>query len=127
MILSPKHGLNPSLMVCWLCLKETGVALCGRILKGDDQEAPPRIADTEPCPTCREYMQQGIILISVDDEKTTDKKNPYRTGGWVVVKEEAVKRILIEGEFRDRVLESRCAFITDDVWDKIGLPREKAS
>lgn len=41
----------------------------------------------DPCDKCRDYMEQGILLISVDPKRTQDRHNPYRTGGWVVIKE----------------------------------------
>jgi hypothetical protein len=80
----------------------------------------PKLAcyDKEPCDKCKEYMKQGIILISVRDGEGGD--NPYRTGGWTVIKEEAVRRM-----FKDVDLYKRVAFVHDSVWDMVGLPREK--
>jgi hypothetical protein len=64
-----------------------------------------------------------VILISV--RETTDpeeQKNPYRTGGWVVVKEEAVERIFDPASAK-AVLKRRMAFVTDETWDQLGIPR----
>lgn len=36
--LSKKHGLNPSITVCPICGKETGIALLGK-LKGDEKSS----------------------------------------------------------------------------------------
>lgn len=121
--LSPKHGLNPSLTVCFLCLKDIGVALVGRILKGDDPEAPRRMFDREPCAECKSWMEKGIILISVDETKTTDSKNPFRTGGWVVVSEDYVKHILNPGPLLEQTLKGRYAVVPDELWDMLKLPR----
>lgn len=50
--LSPKYGVNPSVLHCFICGKETGVALLGK-LKGD-AEAPHNISDpNEICDDCR--------------------------------------------------------------------------
>ncbi len=121
--LSDKHGVNPSLMQCFVCGKDVGVALFGR-MKGD-QEAPRRVClDQEPCDACREFMKLGIILISVDGERSKDDlKNPYRTGGWVVVTEDYIRRTVTEPELLKQTLEARVAFLPDEVWNALGLPR----
>lgn len=123
LILSEKHGVNPTMPVCFFCNKEKGeIYLLGR-MKGD-REAPLRaVWNMEPCPECAHYMEKGIILISVDPELTSDKNNPWRTGGWVVVKEEAVRKIFEKGPLLDSIMEHRFAFVEDDCWDAIDLPR----
>ena len=122
--LSPKHGVNPSLMQCFYCLKDYGVALFGKI-GGKDEEAPHKVCfgpGSEPCDDCKKHMDQGIILISVDESKTDDPKNPYRTGGWAVVREEMICRVF-GGQMAENVCKSRVAFLEDEAWDMIGLPR----
>lgn len=123
--LSEKHGVNPSLLQCFVCMKDVGLALMGRL--PGDAEAPRRICpDREPCEECKEFMKQGIILISVDEERTEDRENPWRTGGWVVVKEEAFVRIFGNDEASGLVeaaVKSRVCFVPDGVWDIVGLPR----
>lgn len=74
--------------------------------------------DKEPCDKCKEYMENGTILISVrDGEEEKQKDNPYRTGGWVVITKEAAERMF--GENAPKI-----AFVEDELWDKIGLPRK---
>lgn len=133
--LDPVHGANPGMEQCYLCLGDKGVILWGRIKAatrkalaesgypaGNDGAAPRRVVlGPEPCDKCKEFMSQGVILISVREGK--NGTDPYRTGGWVVVKEEAI-RAVFHGEAAERVLEARMAFVTDDVWDRCGLPRE---
>ncbi len=121
--ISPKHGVNPSVTVCFFCGEAMGVALFGA-LKGDAEAPSSCVLDMEPCEKCREWMKQGIILISADRSRG-DEKNPYRTGGWAVVKEEAVKMLITSEELLARVLVSRCCFIDDEDWDRVGLPRRK--
>jgi hypothetical protein len=65
-------------------------------------------------------MKQGIILVSVKDEND-DHKNPYRTGGWVVMKEAGIHRIFSK-EYADQLMKTRFGFITDTAWKKLGLP-----
>jgi len=115
--LSEKHGVNPAIPKCFYCLGDKNeLLLCGRLPK--DQEAPRNMVwDMEPCDQCKAYMAQGIIVISVKDgegEKTEADRalhvrsqeftparqmrpfvpNPYRTGGWWVMREEGLARIL---------------------------------
>lgn len=78
------------------------------------------VYDQEPCDKCKEFMTQGIILISVRDGESGD--NPYRTGGWVVIKEEAAKKMFTDDRLLGKV---RCIFVEDTTWDKLGLPRGK--
>jgi hypothetical protein len=76
-------------------------------------------------------MEQGIILISIsDDTKEEDMKgkipNPYRTGGWCVVKQSFVERVMKPDDpMLDFMRRHRFAFITDQAWDFLGLPREE--
>lgn len=121
--LSPRHGVNPSLDCCFFCMKPKGLALFGQ-LRGD-QEAPRHVVtDHEPCNECKGWMEQGVVLISVDESKTEDKQNPWRTGGYCVVTEEAVRRFVTPPELAEDICKKRVAFIPDDAWDKLGLPKE---
>ena len=80
--------------------------------------------DKEPCDKCKGYMEQGIILISIDEEKSAgDMDNPYRTGGWAVVKEEAILRIGLSPTLEQDILRRRMSYLTDETWDALGLPR----
>lgn len=136
--LDPKHGVNPMLTNCYYCNKPSGVALIGRahptvkeaLLKagapvGPDGEAPHRgvVFDKDPCTKCREFMDQGVILISVDEGKTDDTENPYRTGGWVVVSTDFIERVFSPPELVEQVLDMRMAWVPDDAWDMLRLPR----
>ena len=68
--LSPKHGLNPSLVVCPICEEPTSIALLGRLKK--DAEAPHCVKDVHLCDKCK---QKYITLIIVESEE-----NPIETG-----------------------------------------------
>lgn len=117
--LSKKHGVNPAIPVCYLCGEDKNeIILAGRL--PNDEEAPRKaVWDNKPCDKCKEYMKAGVILISVKDGD--GGSNPYRTGGWCVVKDEAVKNIFDEDT---PAIKSRVAFIEDTAWDTIGLPRK---
>lgn len=67
---SPKHGVNPSIMVCPICGKDTAIALFGR-LKGD-KEAPRKI-EGELCDECKKKYIQIIEVESEINRKGTGR------------------------------------------------------
>lgn len=73
--LSPKHGLNPSILQCPICHKDMGIALCGKLK--DDAEAP-KYMDGGLCEDCR---KKYITILEADEELT---------GRYCFVKREAV-------------------------------------
>jgi hypothetical protein len=125
--LSEKHGVNPAIPLCFFCLKPKNEIIFAGKMRGEysDREAPQHaVWDMRPCDECKGFMAKGIILMSVDESKSADHKNPYRSGGWCVVKEDMVKRVLgKDKQLLEATLRKRIAFITDEAWDKIGLPR----
>jgi hypothetical protein len=122
--LSPKFGLNPSMSICFFCQKEKNEIIIPGLLSGDAEAPRKAVWNKEPCDECKAHMNQGIILISVDEKKSfQDKENPYRTGGWVLIKEDAIKRMIKDKKLLSHILEKRVAFVPDDTWNHIGLPR----
>lgn len=120
--LSPNHGINPAIPKCFFCLKDKNMVILPGRLKGDAKAPYGAVWDMEPCDECREHMKMGIILISCKDPSPGKGNNPYRTGGWVVVAEDYIRRA-ITPELAQIICESRFAFVPDDAWDKMGLPR----
>ena len=78
-ILSPKHGVNPSILHCQCCGKEYGIGLAGRLK--DDAEAPKDVMYGF-CDDCQKVIDQGGVMIVevADGEGKKNPKNPYRTG-----------------------------------------------
>jgi len=123
--LSPKHGLNASLSLCFYCQQEKNEIVFPGLLRGtNDAEARRKaVWDEEPCDACKGHMAQGVILISVDEKLTgEDTNNPYRTGGWCVVTDDFIKRVVDPPGLLRMILKKRVAFIPDDAWKKLGLP-----
>ena len=118
--ISPKHGVNPCIPRCFFCGEDKNeVALLGRL--PNDAEAPRHaILDHEPCDKCRAFMDRGIILISVRDGGSGD--NPYRTGGFWVITEDAFRRIF-DGPPVEQALRLRFAFLEDTVCERTGLTK----
>ena len=119
--LSKKHGLNPAVPVCFYCGQDKNQVLLPGRLPGDREAPRHAVWNMEPCETCQGYMQQGIILISVKEEYGGDS-NPFRTGGWLVLKEEAIRQ-MVDAGLAEQVCESRWAFVPDNVWGILDLPR----
>lgn len=130
--IDPQFGVNPTVTLCFWCGKDSGIALFGKLnakqrkaLNSPTGEAPrAMVLDKTPCNACLGFMEQGVILISVDEEKSKeDPQNPYRTGGWVVVSDAGIRHAIPEGELRETILLQRVAFVPDDAWDALSLPR----
>ena len=114
--LSPKHGVNPSLGLCWICGETNGEVILAGHLK-DDVEAPRQgVWDRHPCSTCTEWMRQGVILIRVKDGSQDE---PFRLGSLSVLKDSAVARCFGD---QSPALKSRVAYVEDAAWQKMGLP-----
>lgn len=118
--LSKKHGLNPSLGVCFVCGEDDGTVVLPGQLKGD-AEAPRRAVWTrEPCPTCKGWMAKGIVFLSVREGEHGE--NPYRTGKLAVLKEEAVSHMISNKTLLASILKKRICFMDDRSWIQLGLP-----
>lgn len=98
--ISPKHGVNATMPVCFYCHEETGdIALLGKVKRGDDPdwEAPMHvILSYEPCEKCREKFKQGVLLIGVTDRYKYDRPDLngyYPTGSYAVASADAVNRL----------------------------------
>ena len=66
-ILSKKHGLNPSMVICPICSKEESVAILGYI-KGDKEA--PRYIQGDICDECKAKVADNkCFVISVDEDQ----------------------------------------------------------
>ena len=88
--LSPKYGVNPSILHCFVCGKETGLALMGKLR--DDAEAPKDITNpNELCDDCKKALENGKFILEVEDN--SDEDNPKRTGRYVCIKKDVLPDI----------------------------------
>lgn len=66
-ILSEKHGVNPSITVCPICGKEIGIALLGK-LKGDKEA--PRYIQGDICDECKARVADNkCFVIAVGEDQ----------------------------------------------------------
>jgi hypothetical protein len=108
--LSPKHGVNPSMEVCFVCSEDTGTILLPGKLDKADSEAPRKAMTGNVCDRCANVMQEGVFLIEIDPDKTTDPRQPWRTGRLVAVRDAAI----IDGFDKtasDLMIKQRVAYI----------------
>lgn len=102
--ISPKHGLNPTIPVCFWCGKEKNeIALLGRIRektqRNSDIEAPRRmVIDYEPCDECQKMWDSGVAVLEARETPTMPnqpeiQKGIYPTGRLVVVTVEGADRV----------------------------------
>jgi len=98
-----------------------------------------KVIDMEPCRKCQDWMKQGIILIGIDDEKSEPNWNkapedknpnwmpdPYRSGAFAVMKEEAFTRLFGGNEiFVDHAIKHRFMFVEHEVMVRTGIVKEE--
>lgn len=108
---SPKHGLNPTIPVCFFCGQQKNeIALMGRL--AGDAEAPRNlILDYEPCDHCKALFAQGILCIGVTEQSPDDRppicQSFYPTGAYMVVTEDCIQRWITDETLKQQVLEQR--------------------
>lgn len=93
--LSPKHGLNPSIVQCFWCGGDNGIALMGKINRADEQAPKFITMNYDPCDKCKEQWSQGIVIMEVTQSQPADGRPPiqpdaYPTGRLVCMKPESV-------------------------------------
>lgn len=125
---------------CYFCGEGSTILLATRYIRLQNGETEPlkdlkefngKVVDMTPCSKCQQWMKEGIILITIDErkcEKDWNKEampNPWRTGGFYVVKEEAIKRLL-SGKMLEWCLKHRWMFIDNRAAIQAGLSKLKA-
>ena len=96
--LSEKHGVNPSMEVCFWCGEVKGIALFGK-MKGDVEAPRHVVLNYEPCDKCKEGMNSGFTIMEATERNNGNpeiQKGVYPTGRWSVLKTEAAERIFGE-------------------------------
>lgn len=101
--LSEKHGVNPSLVICTLCGKETGeIALLGRLK--DDAEAPRHICTGTICKECNEKFEEDKVRCFVD----------LSSGRWINIDDEDISK-----EYLEKVGDIRWIPVSSDNFNEV--------
>ena len=122
--LSPQHGVNPTLLKCFWCGGDAGIALLGK-LKGDAEAPRETCLNLEPCDACKAKFKQGVQLIEVTEDgsrfngnnafalKDQDGQLHWPTGRFAILREGVIKdrkagqTALCDTETMDHVLGPR--------------------
>ena len=122
-MLSQKHGLNPTIPLCIVCEKPKNevvmLGAAGDILAkkmgradGDMPMYAHIPGDFEPCDACK---AKGVTLLEQDSEDG----DACFTGRLWLVSDEFIRRNCVDKDVRDRVLKARVAFIPREIGDQI--------
>lgn len=122
---SPKHGVNPSLPVCFFCREEKGEIIFFGKLPGDVEAPKHPIVDYVPCRKCQEKFADGVLIIevskspNVENQPSITRCSPfaYPTGRYSVVVPEALRNQYKPG--------SAALMLTDDYEKTFGNIEEK--
>jgi hypothetical protein len=117
---SPKHGLNPSMTLCFACGAETGIALLG-FLRGDE-EAPRRIMHRDDiCDNCKKLMGHGVILMQVQNGEL-GQDHPIRTGRMCCIPDATLSEGIKDADILKSIIKERLCFVEEKTWVIMGLP-----
>lgn len=114
-----------ALTKCFFCGEDNEILLHRRL--GDMSEYNGKVVNMDPCPKCAEYMKQGVILITIDHSKSDPNwtkqpiPNPYRTGGFFVIKDDSIKAIISDDFICNWALKHRWMFIEHEAAVTVGL------
>lgn len=116
--LSSKHGVNPSMDICFYCQEVKQLLLMGRLPY--DKEAPRQVCTSlEPCDACKEKFETEKAVVIV--EATQDSKGISPTGRYIGLTEEGARRILNEDFVNDVVSRGRIALIEPSLYNQLGF------
>jgi len=95
---SEKHGVNPTMLMCFWCGEPNGeLALLGK-LKGDAEAPRQSCLNLDPCKKCQAQMDTGIMCA---EALHNEGEEPEPTGRWVVITREAAAKLFnVEVETR---------------------------
>lgn len=117
--------IGVAMALCYFCNEPSHIIMNTRLGPGraaQVEKMHKKIVDMTPCQKCEDFMKRGIIVIGIDEElsdpgwENEDMPNPYRSGQWLVVTEDFIKRN-VTGPLLAQVLNNRFVFV-----DKSRLP-----
>lgn len=146
--ISEKHGINPTMGVCFYCNEESGdLGLMGRL--PHDEEAPRyTYLSMEPCKKCRERRETHIHLVVVPKEcpdeiedqrrrwaETMSRRplsqqrefipNVERSGYTFWIDREKIPQFVHPPELAEKILRAGWTFIPEEACEALGLLKLK--
>lgn len=114
-ILSEKHGLNPSLEVCLACGKDIGIVMFGKLK--DDIKAPKQVCLGHLCNECENKFKENHQKMLV--ETTEDGI----TGRYYIIEETWINPKFLE-DIGDKVVVYLTEYTFKDIEDHINNTNE---
>lgn len=124
-----ENRIGVALTRCYYCGEGDRIVLNTRLTPEHArrvEEMHDKVIDMDPCQKCKDLMSQGIIIITIDSEKSgegwekSDTPNPHRTGGFFVLTEEACGRFM-PPELFDWAMKHRFMFMEHEGAENLGL------
>jgi hypothetical protein len=75
------------------------------------------------CDECLKASKSASFFITVDESKSEDKNNPWRTGGIFLVKNSAIKKA-VDKEQAEDIIKHRACYIDDETAKQMGFSME---
>lgn len=127
---SEKHGVNPTIPVCFWCGKEKNeIALMGKL--PNDEKAPSSMwifGDYEPCEECKELRKMGVDLMEACVVPVFGENQPpifekdeiklYPTGRHMILKDGAINS-LFPKDTAETLCEKRLGFLDPETMDML--------
>jgi hypothetical protein len=107
-----------ALTKCFFCGEDDRIVLHRRL--GDVSKIHGKVIDHEPCQKCADHMKVGVICLSVREDAEGD--NTYRTGGFWVIKDAAIRKMVNPPELADDIIRKRMTYIPDSACKALKLP-----
>jgi len=134
-------GKHVAMTRCFYCGEGSDILLHKRL--GDVSAFHNKVISMNPCSKCEGYMKMGIILITIDEKRSEDgwerpkpvrvktgyntykdepgMPNPFRTGGFFVISEDAFKRAFTGEGIQEFGLRARFMFMEHNAAIEMGL------
>ncbi len=146
------NGVGVALTKCFFCHSNDKIVINKTLTKSSAKKVESmhsKVIDMEPCGKCFKAMDLGIIIITIDNSKSEpdwnkppseytnmseyEKQkrgpfipNPWRAGGWFVVRDEFVTRAFGE-EYAKWAIDNRWMFMEHQAAIDLGLIGAKAT
>ncbi len=128
----PDDRLGVALTKCFFCQGDGALVMNTKLTAkraAQVKQLHGKTMDLTPCSKCLAYMKRGIIVITIDPEKSepwwdtvVDRlPNPRRTGGWFVVADDVIRQSITDETLLNHVLQCRWTFMDHAAAKLIGL------
>lgn len=120
---SKKHGINPTIPICFWCGKDKNeIVLLGKL--PGDVEAPSHMwvpGDYEPCNECAELRNQGITIVEASKNPIYGEGQPpyygyFPSGRHFIITDDGARRLFTEPMI-SRLIEKRMGFVDKETMD----------